>query len=97
MTDFEWDEAKNRANQAKHGVSFQSAQYAFADPKRVIAEDLGHGKVEPRYYCFGRVRKGIVTVCFTHRHKKIRIFAAGYWRKGKEILNNGSNGSVYRR
>ena len=27
---FEWDEAKNRANQAKHGVSFERAQLAFA-------------------------------------------------------------------
>ena len=85
MTDFEWDEAKNRANQAKHGVSFQKAQYAFADPKRVIAEDLDHSKVEHRYYCFGRVRKGILTVCFTYRSQKIRIFAAGYWLKGKEL------------
>lgn len=85
MTDFEWDEAKNRANQAKHGVSFQRAQYAFADPKRVIAEDLDHSKVERRYYCIGRVKRGILTVCFTYRHRTIRIIAAGHWHKGKEL------------
>jgi uncharacterized protein len=31
---FEWDEKKNREDQAKHGVSFEPAQYAFADPDR---------------------------------------------------------------
>ena len=29
---FEWDEAKNLANQDKHQVAFQDAQHAFFDP-----------------------------------------------------------------
>jgi hypothetical protein len=33
---FEWDEQKDRENQLKHGVSFAAAQYAFADPNRII-------------------------------------------------------------
>jgi uncharacterized DUF497 family protein len=37
---FEWDEAKNKENQSKHGVSFSIAQQAFLDPRRVIAEDI---------------------------------------------------------
>jgi uncharacterized DUF497 family protein len=37
---FVWDPKTNLENQAKHGVSFEEAQYAFADPRRVIAEDL---------------------------------------------------------
>jgi hypothetical protein len=82
---FEWDLKKDLLNQAKHGVSFAEAQYAFADPHRVIAEDLSHSKGEKRYYCFGKVRGGILTVRFTYRRGKIRIFGAGYWRKGKQI------------
>ncbi|GMR18632.1 MAG: hypothetical protein BMS9Abin33_1062 [Gammaproteobacteria bacterium] len=39
---FDWDPEKDLANQIKHGVSFSEAQYAFADPNRVIAEDLTH-------------------------------------------------------
>ncbi len=39
---FEWDVDKDLENQAKHGVGFAQAQYAFADPQRVIAEDLSH-------------------------------------------------------
>jgi len=85
MQDFEWDDSKDRENQAKHGVPFGTAQYAFADPKRIIAEDLEHSTKEKRYICFGRVGDGILTVRFTYRGEKIRIFGAGYWRKGKAL------------
>jgi uncharacterized protein len=84
-TSFEWDVEKDLENQAKHGVSFARAQYAFADPRRVIAEDLSHSQTEKRYYCFGAVEGGILTVRFTYRRGIIRIFGAGYWRKGKQI------------
>ena len=83
---FEWDPVKDRANRAKHGVSFSLAQHAFFDPKRVIAEDLDHSSErERRYFCFGAVGDGIMTVRFTWRAGCIRIFGAGYWRKGKQI------------
>ena len=74
---FEWDQTKNDENQKKHGVPFEVAQYAFADPNRVIAEDLSHSQTEKRYYCFGKVGDGIMTVRFTYRGNMIRIFGAG--------------------
>ncbi len=82
---FEWDPEKDLINQTKHGVSFSEAQIAFLDPRRVIAEDLSHSHHERRYYCFGKVGNGILTVRFTYRSGTIRIFGAGYWRKGKQI------------
>jgi hypothetical protein len=82
---FEWDEAKNKENQLKHGVSFAIAQQAFLDPRRVIAEDITHSNEEDRYYCMGYVGEGIVTVRFTYRGNVIRIYGAGYWRKGRKI------------
>jgi uncharacterized DUF497 family protein len=82
---FEWDDAKDRANRAKHGVSFALAQQAFFDPRRVIAKDLDHSGTEQRYFCFGKVDEGVMTVRFTWRGGRIRIFGAGYWRKGKAI------------
>ncbi len=82
---FEWDEEKDSANQAKHGVSFEAAKQAFLDPRRVIAEDSRHMVHEKRYFCFGEVEGGILTVRFTCRHNRIRIYGAGYWRKGKTI------------
>jgi uncharacterized DUF497 family protein len=85
---FEWDDAKDRLNRVKHGVSFKEAQTAFVDPARVIAEDLQHGGREPRYFCFGKVGDGVMTVRFTYRPGRIRIFGAGYWRKGKRIYEH---------
>ena len=81
---FEWDASKDEENQRKHGVSFAKAQFAFADADRVIAEDLSHSSGEQRYYCFGWVDGGVMTVRFTYRQDVIRIFGAGYWRKGKQ-------------
>ncbi len=72
-------------NQGKHGFSFFRAQYAFADPQRVIAKDDAHSQTEERFYCFGEVDGGVLTVRFTCRASVIRIIGAGYWRKGKTI------------
>jgi len=82
---FEWDARKDAENRKKHGVSFELAQFAFVDPRRVIAEDVRHSRKEKRYYCFGQVGDGTLTVRFTYREGVIRIFGAGYWRKGRKI------------
>ena len=82
---FEWDDAKNAVNIEKHGVAFTDAQRAFFDPKRVILKDVGHSEAEDRFFCIGCVDGGIMTVRFTYRTPRIRIFGAGYWRKGKQI------------
>lgn len=82
---FDWDPDKDHKNQKKHGGSFALAQLAFADPRRVVAEDLAHGSGEQRYYCFGQVGAGVLTVRFIYRENVIRILGAGYWRKGKRI------------
>lgn len=81
---FEWDDSKNRENIAKHGVSFQEAQEAFRDERRIIVEDLDHSENEERWFCFGKVDNNIMTVRFTYRGESIRIYGAGYWRKGKK-------------
>ena len=82
---FDWDSDKDLENQAKHRVTFSRAQYAFADPQRVIAMDKTHSQTEERFYCFGEVDGGVLTVRFTYRASVIRIIGAGYWRKGKVI------------
>ena len=56
-TTFEWDEEKDKENQAKHGIPLAVAQRAFLDPHRVIAEDVTHSSEEDRYYCLGRVAR----------------------------------------
>lgn len=85
MPHFEWDDRKNKENQAKHNVSFGLAQYAFSDPERIITKDMEHGSEETRFFCFGKAGGGILTVRFTFRNGRIRIIGAGYWRKGRAI------------
>ena len=85
---FEWDPIKERANRAKHGVPFSLARRAFFDPYRVIAEDLSHSGTERRYFCFGEVAGGVMTVRFTWRERHIRIIGAGYWRKGRRSMSS---------
>jgi uncharacterized protein len=84
-TGFEWDDAKDRLNQEKHGVSFRLAEHAFADPHRILVEDVSHSGEEKRLFCIGKVGDGILTVRFTYRNEAIRIFGAGYWRRGKQV------------
>ena len=85
---FDWDADKDAENRSKHGISFSVAQHAFLDLNRVIAKDLAHSDTEKRYFCFGEVNGGILTVRFTYRGGVIRIFGAGYWRKGKAIYEH---------
>jgi len=82
---FEWSDQKNRLNLEKHGVSFGEAQEAFKDKRRAIVKDIKHSQIEQRYYCIGKVGKGIITVRFTYRAKAVRIIGAGYWRQGKKV------------
>ena len=81
---FEWDPDKDAENQRKHGGAFVLAQHAFADPGRVIARDVRHGSQEDRYFCFGQVDGRVLTVRFTMRSGRVRIFGAAYWRQGKK-------------
>jgi len=51
---FVWDDNKNRANQRKHGVSFEFAAQVFLDPLHVSIHDrMENG--ERRWQTFGLV------------------------------------------
>ena len=88
---FEWDDDKNLVNQVEHGVSFEEAQYAFLDTKRIIAYDEKHSAEEERWFCIGKVKERILTVRFTYRHGTIRIFGAGCWRKWSKYYEQENN------
>ena len=85
---FEWDAAKDRSNRAKHGVSFAQAQRAFFDPRRVIAEDLSHGGTERRYFCFGWVDGGVMTVRFTWRDGRIAFSGQATGARGRRFMTD---------
>lgn len=85
---FEWDDAKDKENQARHNVAFSVAQRVFLNLDRVVVEDINHSKDEERFYCIGRVGQDVITVRFTYRGNVIRIYGAGYWRKGRKIYED---------
>lgn len=82
---FEWDESKNQDNISKHNISFNEAQHAFFDKQRLILKDEKHSQMEERFFCIGRIDDEVVTVRFTMRKDRIRIFGAGMWRSGRKI------------
>lgn len=80
---FVWDPQRESENIRKHSVDFITAAKAFGDPNRKVYVDSKHGKGEQRLFCIGKVENRILTVRFVYRQGKIRIFGAGYWRKGR--------------
>jgi uncharacterized DUF497 family protein len=58
-----WDEEKNRANKRKHGLSFETAQYVFADPLAVSR--LDPYPYEERWQTIGLVGDLIIFVAHT--------------------------------
>ena len=63
-----WDPEKNEENKMKHGISFETAQYVFADPNRLERLDLSEGNMsgEERRQSLG-MAEGIVFVVYTER------------------------------
>lgn len=81
MTQFEWDEDKNIANQKKHGISFEEAAYVFSDRENISIPDMEHSDKEERWITIGNIKRhGIIIVVHTERiygkQERIRIISA---------------------
>lgn len=50
---FEYDEAKNKKNIEKHGISFRTAARVFFDYDRIELFDEEHSEHEDRYHTIG--------------------------------------------
>jgi hypothetical protein len=61
---FEWDERKNRANQRKHGIDFQTACLVFDDPFALSSQDRVEDG-ERRWQTIGLVG-GVAVVLVAH-------------------------------
>lgn len=75
---FEWDAAKDRANQRKHGVSFEEAQYVFWDNDALLIFDPEHSQDEDRFLMLGMSRSvRLLVVCHCYRvGNSVRIISA---------------------
>lgn len=77
MIDFEWDPAKARTNEEKHGVSFFEASEVFGDDYSSSVCDPDHSDDEDRYLIFGLSKTGkYLVVSYTERGDRIRIISA---------------------
>jgi uncharacterized DUF497 family protein len=74
---FEWDPRKAVANARKHGVSFDEAATAFADPSGLVVDDPRHSVGEVRVALLGHSESGrLLAVMFTERGDRIRLISA---------------------
>ena len=60
----EWDSKKARINLEKHGVSFETAQYIFSDPDRLLRFDRSESSTsgEERWQTIGQVGETLLVV-----------------------------------
>ena len=79
MINFDWDPAKNRANQRKHGVSFEEAISVFYDTYAIQFFDEESSSGEDRFLLLGLSSESrILMVCHCERGEGniIRIISA---------------------
>jgi len=84
-----WDEAKNTANQKKHGVSFEEARALLArDEGRLDIFDEAHSSTEDRFISIGPIVRGLVLVVWTERlpSDHVRIISARWATRRENAL-----------
>ena len=73
---FEWDEAKNASNYAKHGIRFEEAVRIFTEPV-VTSIDTREDYGEVREISIGRLYNVVcITVVHTDRDGVLRVISA---------------------
>jgi hypothetical protein len=92
---WEWDDAKNVANTAKHGVSFEEALRVFTDPNGIEKEDLAHSTPkERRRWRTGRLKSGrIVTVVYALQGDNGRLISAQERRRERGEYEKAEKGA----
>jgi uncharacterized DUF497 family protein len=76
---FEWDNAKEKSNVAKHGVTFSEAKTVFYDPNARVIDDPEHSIKEDRFIILGisqKLRMLVICHCYRECDEVIRIISA---------------------
>lgn len=82
--EFEFDEAKSKANKAKHGINFMEAQVLWEDPD--LLEIPARTEDEPRSIVIGRIGNKHWSAVITYRGERIRIISVRRSRKEEREL-----------
>lgn len=89
---FSWDDRKNKAEQKKHGVSFEEAQTVFFDENAIEYFDPDHSEEEDRYLMLGfsyRLRVLVVSHLLRKTGQEIRIISARRATKKEQQFYSG--------
>jgi uncharacterized protein len=76
---FEWDSAKDRRNQRRHGVSFPEARTVFLDENGILIHDPDHSEKEDRYLLLGmsaKLRLLVVSHTYREEDRVVRLISA---------------------
>jgi uncharacterized protein len=84
-----WDEAKNLANQRRHGISFEEAGELFASTSDYLEVfDEAHSVDEDRFIAIGPATRGVIVVVWTapDDDDTFRIVSARWANKREQAL-----------
>lgn len=85
--DFEFDEAKSRANKVRHGIDFVEAQALWDDPQ--VVEIPARTEDEPRFLVVGTISGKHWSAVITYREGRARIITVRRARDEEEALYEG--------
>ena len=74
FVEFEFDEAKSRANKSKHGIDFVEAQALWLD--EMFVEIPARTEDEPRFMVVGVISGKHWSAVITYRDDRVRIISA---------------------
>ena len=92
--DFEWDDAKNASNFAKHGVTFERARLVFSDVFAVGEYDDRRSYGEDRFALTGMVEGTLLFVVYAERDERVRIISARRATKSEQDDYYRQNGQA---
>ena len=71
--EFEFDEAKSRANKSKHGIDFVEAQTLWLD--EMLVEIPARTEDDPRFVVVGMISEKHWSAVITYRGEKVRLIS----------------------
>jgi uncharacterized DUF497 family protein len=94
---FEWDPAKNDANQRKHGLRFEDAKTIFLwEVDRIDELDETHSGDEERFISIAPIPAGLVTVVWTEPlDDVVRIVSVRWSTKRERVRFRQYKGGFY--
>ncbi len=85
--EFEYDEAKSRANKHKHGIDFVEAQLLWRDS--MLLEIPARTSDEPRFFVIGKIGDRHWSGVVTYRENRVRIISVRRSRKEEVEIYEG--------